>query len=285
MRPLATRATWTALAASRLRFRALELLARQSNPTRAEAVTLRSPAGHLLPARIHLPSAPNVGGPNVDRRPAVLLCPGGLDGLNGGEGLSVVLGCQRLARAGFAAMCWSPSGREGAPGVEDRNGPAHQAEAGEALRVLVRHPEVDPGRVAILTISFGLVLGLAAARADVPVRGLVDWEGPPSRRWFVASRLKLRSRPEEEAFWEEREAVRQVPHLRVPYWRAQGSWDHVHGPETGLALEMVEAARAGGVPDVRLNGNRTWDPPKFLSSSMEEQSGAMMTWLRELTDR
>lgn len=273
-----TRATWAALSAARLRFRAGELVARQATPTAARDVRVRSPGGYDLPARLHHPL--RAAGP----RPGVLVCPGGLDGLGGGEGLSVVLGCQRLARAGFAALCWSPSGREGAPGVEDRNGPLHQAEAIEALRVLANDPVVDPERLVVLTISFGVVLGLAAAVARPEgVRGLVDWEGPPSRRWFVASRLKLRSRPEEDAFWAEREAVRRVGSLRVPYWRAQGSWDHVHGPETGLALEMVEAAAAGGVPDVRLNRARSWTPPRLLSSAIEEQSAAMLGWITEVT--
>ncbi len=278
MTSLTTRATWSALSAARLRFRAEEAMARGLNPTRVEPVTLRSPAGYPLPARIHL-HANGRPGPS----PAVLLCPGGLDGLDGGEGLSVVLGCQRLARAGFAAMCWSPSGREGAPGREDRNGPLHQAEAAAAMRVLVQHPAVDPDRVVILTISFGLVLGLAAASAGVPVRGLIDWEGPPSRRWFVASRLNLESRPEDDAFWTEREPVRSVARLTVPYWRAQGRWDHVHGADTTLALEMVDAARAAGVPDVRLNGRDTWSPPTLLPSSMRGQSAAMLGWVHELT--
>lgn len=272
------RATWATLSAARLRFRAAELVARQTTPTAARDVRVRSPAGYDLPARLHHPLGATTP------RPGVLVCPGGLDGLGGGEGLSVVLGCQRLARAGFAALCWSPSGREGAPGVEDRNGPLHQAEAVEGLRVLASDPAVDPARIVVLTISFGVVLGLAAAVArPAGVRGLVDWEGPPSRKWFVASRLKLRSRPEEDAFWAEREAVRRVGALRVPYWRAQGSWDHVHGPESGLALEMVNAAVAGGVPDVRLNRARSWAPPKLLSSAVEEQSAAMLGWIRELT--
>ena len=98
---LSSRAVWTGLTAARLAFRAEEALARHQNPVRVSDVAMRSPAGHALPARIHLPPG--------DRHPAVLLCPGGLDGLNGGEGLSVVLGCQRLARSGIAAMCWSPS--------------------------------------------------------------------------------------------------------------------------------------------------------------------------------
>lgn len=275
----AGRVTWTALAAARLAFRAEEVAARSALPQRIEAVHLRSPSGHNLPARLHIP----VDRTAAERHPAVLICPGGLDGIKGAEGLSVVLGAQRLARAGFAALAWSPSGRDGAPGMEDRNGPRHQAEAAEALRTIVRHPSVDPERVVVLTISFGIMLGLAAILdSTVGVRGLVDWEGPPSRKWFVASRLRLSSRPEDEAFWADREAVTRVGRLRVPYWRAQGSWDHVHGPHSELALEMVNAAVAGGVPDVRLNGKRSWSPPKLLSSWPMEHSLVMTRWVEEL---
>lgn len=278
---LAPRATWAALAAERASRRVEEALRRRAAPRRAVPVDLRSPLGHPLPARLHLPDGP---GPH----PAVLLCPGGIDGIRGTEALSPVLTAPRLAREGFATLAWGPSGREGAPGPEDRNGPLHQAEAVAALEALLARPEVDPARVAVASMSFGLVLAAGAlhARPDLArrVRVLVDWEGPSSRRWFQARRLRYWT--VDEGWWQAREAVRMAPGLECPYWRFQSVWDHVHGTDVGLGREMAEAAAGGRSPDVRLNGA----PPPFTDDPggplwPREQAAVMVGWLREATGR
>jgi len=177
------------------------------------------------------------------------------------EGLSPVLTGPRLARAGYAALAWTPSGREGTPGPEDRNGPLHQAEAARALRAMLAHPSVDRERVAVFSISFGVALAVGALTTwpDLAgaVRGLVDWEGPPTREWFQESRLKYRTTSEE--WWRPREAGRAVGALRCPYHRYQSAWDHVHGPDSALGDEIVASALAGDgaghrPPEITLNG-------------------------------
>lgn len=272
-----TRVVWTALAAERGWLRIREAAARQRDPMRVTEVALRSPEGYTLPARLHLPVG---AGPF----PAVLFCPGGLDGTRGAEGLSPVLTAPRLARHGVATLAWSPSGRDGSPGAEDRNGLLHQEECRNALRALLEHPAVDPDRVVVLSISFGLVLALGALTRwpdlALRIRGLVDWEGPPSRKWFEASRLKFWTI--DEPWWAPREAERSIGRLRCPYERFQSAWDHVHGPDHGLGEEIVDAALAAGVPTVRFNGvDATVRPRMYAPISLRAQGDQLLAIVKE----
>lgn len=261
-----------------LRFR--EQAARRLWPTPARGVALQPAEGRTLPARLHLPVHP---GPH----PAVLLVPGGLDGARSTESPSCVLPAQRLARAGIAAMVFTPSGREGSPGAEDANGPVHQTECAAALSALLAQPQVDPARVAVLSLSFGLVmaLGALAGRADLEarVRLLVDWEGPGSRRWFAATTIG--AEPDDDGFWHPREGVRLVRELSVPYRRFQSRWDHVHGPDTGIGWEMAHAAQAAGCPSVRLNQHRAPLPAQdrvVWGPGLRSRQGAiLLRWLLE----
>lgn len=264
-----------ALTAERFSRRAEEWVARRRDPRPTEALAVHSPLGHALPCRLHLPRGPSPW-------PTVVLAPGGLDGVRGVEGYSPVLTASRLAREGFAAVAWSPSGRDGAPGVEDRNGPVAQEELAAVLRATLADRRVGP--VAVLSISFGVVLAVGALvrwpdLAD-RVRILIDWEGPPSRRWFHVRRLAYWT--QDEAWWAPREAARHVGALRCPYWRFQSAWDHVHGADNGLGLEIARAAATGSCPEVRLNGA----PPPFSDAPpgpvlLRAQATTMIRWLRE----
>ena len=250
--------------ADRLWLRFREQVARRLGPTSSRTLRLQSPAGHELPARLHLPSGP---GP----WPGVLLVPGVFNGAATTESPQCVLPAQRLARAGFAVLVFTPSGREDAAGPPDCNGPLHQAECGEALAALLAAPEVAPGGVQVLTLSFGLVMALGALRARpelaAKVRWLHDWEGPGHRRWFAAARIG--AEPSDDAFWEPREGVRLIRDLAVRYRRFQSRWDHVHGPDPSIGREMAEAGWSAGLPAVFLNEHQaplpgpegvTWGP-------------------------
>lgn len=273
---LSSRLTWTALAAERWARRVEELAARAAARCVAAPVDLRSPLGHALPARLHHPRG---DGPF----PGVLLCSGGVDGIQGGEGLSPVLTAPRLAREGFAALAFGVSGREGVPGPEDRNGPLHQEEAAAALAMLLAHPRVDPSRVVVVSISFGLVQAAGALvrhpELAARVRRFVDWEGPPSRRWFHVRRLQFWT--QDEAWWADREAVQLLPRVACPYWRYQSRWDHVHGPVADLGREAALAASTGVSPEVRLNGQGfPFDAPGG-PVSLRAQSDELVGWVRD----
>lgn len=276
---LPARVVWSALAAERAWLRVREAAARRRDPKAIAAVSLRSPQGYMLPARLHLPEGE---GPF----PAVLFCSGGLDGTRGAEGHSIVLSAPRLARHGVATLAWSPSGRDGAPGEEDRNGLLHQEECANALRALLGHPKVDPERVVVLSISFGVALAVGALtrwpELGERVRGLVDWEGPPSREWFEASRLQFWTI--DEPWWVAREAIQGVGALRCPYDRFQSVWDHVHGNEHTLGEEIVDAALGAtpGPPEVRLNGvEATCRPRVYAPVSLRAQGDRLLAIVQE----
>lgn len=257
---------------------AREATLRRLAPRRVREVRLVSPAGHDLPCHLHLPAGP---GPY----PGVLLLPGGLDGLASLEGLRPVLTAPGLARAGFATLAFSPSGRDGAPGESDLNGPLHQAEAVEALRTLLTLDAVDRSRVAVASLSFGLVLAVAALTRQPDlgrrVRLLVDWEGPGHRRWF--RRAGIGAPPDDDAWWTPREAIRRVHELPCAYHRLQSAWDHVHGRDAEIGWELVVAAAKGGVPEVRYNGlpGPFDDPARFPLAPLEgsAQTRILTGWL------
>ncbi len=261
--------------AERLRRRAQEAVARLRDPRPTEPLLVRSPLGHAIPCRVHLPAGPPPW-------PTVVLAPGGLDGARGVEGYSPVLTAPRLAREGFAAVAWSPAGRDGAPGPEDRNGLVAQEEFANVLREVLADPRFSP--VAVVSISFGVAIatGALARWPDLAdrVRIYVDWEGPPSRRWFQARRLAWWTN--DDAWWEPREAARHVGRLRCPYHRFQSAWDHVHGADNGLGLEMARAAAAGTCPEVRLNGAEV-EAAVLGPVPLRAQAALMVGWLRDAT--
>lgn len=261
---------WLQLAAERASRRLEEAAARAIHPARVETLSFVSPLGHPLPARLHTPERP--------ASLAVLLVPGGLDGLRGVEGLSPVLTAPRLAREGYAALAWGPSGREGTAGPEDCNGPLHQEEFAAALRLLVDRYAT----VAVLSISFGLSIaaGALAAKPELArrVRVVIDWEGPPHRGWFRGNRVH----GPDEAWWGDREPLHHIGRVACPYWRFQSAWDHVHGADTGLGLEMVRAAMEGVSPDVRLNGSGPpFETVPLGPVAVRAQAKVLLGWLRE----
>lgn len=214
----------------------------------------------------------------------MLLVAGALDGARAVEGLSCVLTAPRLARAGFATLVYTPSGREDAPGVEDHAGPLHQAEAARAVEALLSHPAVDADRAAVVTISFGLVaaMGGLVTHPDLArrIRVFIDWEGPGSARWLVAERV--RHHLDDAAWLAEREAVRMVGRLACPYRRFQSAWDHVHGPALEIGLEMARAAAAGVSPAVWLNESPPpFDPPRWGPILESAQARRIVGWLRD----
>ena len=265
--------TRLSLTVDRFGRRAEELLARRGDPRPTVDLPVRSPLGHALPCRIHLPAGPPPW-------PTVVLAPGGLDGARGVEGYSPVLTAPRLAREGFAAVAWSPSGRDGAPGTEDRNGLVAQEEFANVLRAVFADPRVGP--VVVVSISFGVAIATGTLtrwpELAERVRLYLDWEGPPSRRWFQARRLAFWTN--DDTWWEPREAARHIGRIRCPYHRAQSAWDHVHGADNGLGLEMARAAANGTSPRVLLNGAPV-EAELLGPVPLRAQARQMVAWLRD----
>jgi hypothetical protein len=113
---------------------------------------------------------------------------------------------------------------------------------------------------------------------ELPVKFLVDWEGPANRDdtggcdGAGLGHLKQVASCTDEAFWAQREASTFIGQIRVPYQRIQSEKDHVQ-PDNAHAILMMNNAVAGGVPWVRLNDltpNQTYEtanPPAMLPES------------------
>lgn len=200
--------------------------------------------------------------------PALVLVPGGI---NAGSSFLDSGKVQTLINAGFVVVLFDPDGRGRSEGEENLNGYIHQDGLAAVIRFIATLPEVDKTRIGLVTYSYGITMGSGALARypDLPVRFLIDWEGPANRRYTTGNCTTERTTDRiawpscsDDAFWAEREAVMFIGQIHVPYQRIQSVQDHVQ-PVVAHAVEMVNAALQGGVPWVRLNdypANQTYDP-------------------------
>jgi pimeloyl-ACP methyl ester carboxylesterase len=208
--------------------------------------------------------------------PAVVLVPGGFGDsaqFRKPRGEDAI-----FSPAGYFVLTFDPDGRGQSQGKEDYNGFTHQDGLAEVIRLAATLPGVDPSRIGLVTYSFGITMGAGALarHPDLPVKFLVDWEGPANRDdtggcdGAGLGHLKEIASCADEAFWSQREADRFIGQIKVPYQRVQSQKDHVQ-PDNYHAILMVNQAVAGGVPWVRLNDlapNQSFDttrPPAMLA--------------------
>ncbi len=230
--------------------------------------------------------------------PGVILVPGGI---NPGRLLALGRDARSLAEAGMVVVTFNAEGRvDSSPddiqseGAEDYNGHRHQ----DGLCALVKHtaalPYVIAENVGISTQSYGITMaaGCVARHPGVPVKYIVDGEGPPNsyvttheartldgdptndKHEVVYGILGHYSRERDpsaanQAFWDEREAESFIGDFRGYYLRLQAEWDHAQPPEKPAEVAIfhqpptwwqnkhtgiiVNAAVDGGVPWVRVN--------------------------------
>lgn len=175
-----------------------------------------------------------------------------------------------INQAGYVAVIFDPDGRGRSGGTENYDGFIHQDGLAEVIRFAATLPGVDPAKIGLVTYSYGITMGAGALARypDLPVKFLIDWEGPANRNdtggcdSARVGHLKNVASCSDEAFWAEREAATFIGRIRVPYQRLQSQTDHAQ-PDTVHAVLMVNNAVAGGVPWVRLNNeapNQTYDP-------------------------
>ena len=264
---------------------------RLSASLRWDDLRVRAPSGALLHGLLLRPRS--IRGP----LPAVVLLPGGL---GAGRTMTRRPGALSLARAGMAVAAFNAegrcSGKLGDPrseGQNDFNGHRDQDGLAAVIRTVARHPAVDSERIGLYALSYGLVAaaGCLARHPDLPVRYLVDEEGPADcasallRAWAIegedsdwcrrALELFGHACPQrggssrDAAFWAQREPVRSIGAFRGRYLRLQAQWDHVQPPKDSSqvacfhqpprwwhakhACQLVGAALDGGVPWVRVN--------------------------------
>jgi len=148
--------------------------------------------------------------------------------------------------------------------------------------------------------SFGIEKAAAGALArypHLPVKFLIDWEGPANRDdtggcdASELGHLKEVAYCDDESFWKEREASTFISEIEVPYQRLQSENDHVQ-PDNFHAILMVNNAVNGGAPWVRLNRdtpNKTYTPensPAMIPERMDRQVDTLVVeHARELFER
>lgn len=223
--------------------------------------------------------------------PALVLVPGG-SGDSGGflkrnpAGESTV---SVINDAGYVAVVFDPDGRGQSGGTEDYNGFIQQDGLAEVIRFASTLPGVDSANLGIVTSSYGITMGAGALarHPDLPVKFLIDWEGPADRNdtggcdGAGLGHLAEVAACNDEAFWAEREASTFISQIRVPYQRIQSEKDHVQ-PDYAHTVLMVNNAVNGGVPWVRLNNetpNQTYDLnslPPMLPESMDRQKDQLI---------
>lgn len=230
--------------------------------------------------------------------PAVVLVPGGI---NSGRLLANGHDAKLLAEAGMVVLSFNAEGRvDKAPediaseGTEDYNGPRHQDGLCEIVKYAMELGYVIPDNVGIKTQSYGITMGAGCAgrHPEIPIKYLIDGEGPPNSFVTCHEPLALDGdpsndkhelvhgimghystyrdpSPENQTFWDEREAERFIGGFRGRYLRLQARWDHAQPPRSETEIpafhqpplwwhnkhttDMVNAAVAGGVLWVRVN--------------------------------
>lgn len=230
--------------------------------------------------------------------PALVLVPGG-SGDSGAflkpkpSGSSVEV----INQAGYVAVVFDPDGRGQSDGTEDYNGFIHQDGLAEVIRFASTLPDIDSANIGLVTYSYGITMGAGALarHPDLPVKFLIDWEGPANRDdtggcdSAKVGHLKDIASCTHESFWAQREASTFIAQIRVPYQRLQSEKDHVQ-PDNAHAILMVNNAVNGGVPWVRLNNdtpNQTYDPnnpPAMLPDNMldRRQDQLIVQYAQEL---
>ena len=212
-----------------------------------------------------------------DILPALILMPGGI-------GASDPQKAAHLSAQGFLVIIFDADGRGKSEGTEDYNGYTTQDGLAAVINAATSLPGLDTARYGLVSYSYGVTAatGTLARYPDLPIDFYIDWEGPVDRNYTTTGCGQNRAEGiqwqpcTDNAWWAEREAVNFIGSLRVPYQRVQSQSDHVQ-PNNNHAIDIVNAAVAGGVPWVRLNEyppNQTYDvnnPPAMLDDALDRQ--------------
>ncbi len=228
-----------------------------------------------------------------------------------------------LAREGFVAVHFNAEGRvsqnpadKKSEGVEDYNGKIHQDDMKAVIDYVLQQPNIQTDNIGIYTQSYGITMGAGCVGRypQLPVKWLLDLEGPSDSRvtcfdYFNDSiktaqayqllghysRAKDPS-PANNAWWDEREAIRFIDKFKGYYLRMQTEVDHAQ-PQGFYdhAYDMIRAATAkkyGGNGNcfwTRVNGsenqtNTIWsasNKPQFVSEQTDERLQAIQ-YIKEL---
>ncbi|MDP2317589.1 MAG: CocE/NonD family hydrolase [Pseudomonadota bacterium] len=212
---------------------------------------LLSAAGYPLAARLTRPQGD-------DRLPGVVISPAIHQGLREVDTYASAVTAAEVARLGYAVLSFDPAGRGESWGEEDFGGPEHQDDLRVAILALLATPGVTG--VGVLSLSYGIVAAAGALSRyadELPVRWLLDWEGPCDREIITTGGTRLVPAAghalDDEDYWRPREPVRHIGGVRCGYARLQAWPDHAQPDELRHAERMIRAGAAGSVPWVQIN--------------------------------
>jgi len=202
---------------------------------------------------------------------AVIKVPGGI---NPGRSEALTDEAIALAEAGMVVVCFNAEGRLdsrnpediASEGGEDYNGFRNQDTLAEIFEYVMELPHVMPYNIGIRTQSYGITMGAgcAARHPEIPVKYIVDGEGPSSsfvtvqEPWALYSPSEHPSHNKYETvheilghysthrdsseenlvFWEEREAIAFIGAFDGMYLRLQAEWDHSQPPSQPSEIGM-----------------------------------------------
>jgi hypothetical protein len=265
--------------------RRLEALGSHAPLVRTD-LRLLSAAGYPLAARITRPAGDAVV-------PGVVISPAIHHGLAEAETFTSAVTTNEVARLGYAVLSFDPAGRGESWGEEDFGGPEHQDDLRVAILALLAAPRVRG--VGVLALSYGIVAAVGALTRyadELPVRWLLDWEGPSDREIATTGGTKLVPAAghslDDDDYWSPREPARRVAGLACGYVRLQAWPDHAQPGEVRHAERLVRAAAAGALPWFQINDHPrgTFPPrPTWLAGGPWNANRAILRKLGDLRGR
>ena len=232
------------------------------------------------------------------KMPAVILVPGGIGSKNellkpygGEERISIV---EKFASEGFVVLIFSAEGRGKSGGELNYNGYIDQDGLYTLYRFLASEKNVDTQKIGIVSYSYGVAMASGMlGRYQPEISYYIAWEGPVNR-YYVSSGCSDKGSVEEgitcddEAYWEEREALRFVPYFSVDTLMiVQTEEDHVqetneHSLEFNtLAIEYLYRVRVNGDENA-LNTLYTLESLPILSEK-ENYHAVILQAMKEFT--
>jgi len=234
--------------------------------------------------------------------PAVILIPGGI---NAGRMEVHGADARALAEEGMVVVCFNAEGRIDtlAPddlrseGDEDFNGFRHQAGLANLIVYVASLDYVLVDNIGLKSQSYGITMaaGCVGRHPDLPIKYLVDGEGPPYSfvtchgPRFLAGDLQKYSTvaaifgrlatwqdgsQENLDWWYEREAINFIGKFRGAYLRLQATWDHAQPPEN--EAEVAAYHHPNGWP----GGGPAWWHNKHATDMANAAIAGGVPWVR-----
>lgn len=235
--------------------------------------------------------------------PAVVKVPGGI---NPGRMEMVADEAKLTAGTGMVVVGFNAEGRvdekagdkdKESDGDEDFNGFVHQDGLCEVIRWTMELPYVLEDNVGVRSQSYGITMaaGCLGRNPDLPVKYLVDGEGPPHSfvtchgpRFLAGDMQKYETvlgifpyqatwqddGEEAAAFWAEREAIKYIGGFRGRYLRLQATWDHAQPP--GEEADIATFDHPEGWP----GGGPAWYHNKHTNDIVNRAVEGGVPWVR-----